>query len=372
MRDIVSRDRALLERAQSYPAWSAAGQRVAHGLRLALMPKRLLASPIAIIWLVSLIPAVAYLIAGGFPATSGLQRAMRGTVGLGLLVVSGLASAVLLTMQLRVTTAALRGVSPVCLHEARVRPQARILTAAGGLLVFVPMLWLAVVTWNGDRRVVENYHALDALGQAFVIGGLALFVASLFFFPPFALAMTELGPVLVSTVTSGLVTATATSGLLAGVGVMLSEAAEGSGLGSGGGSPGSSGAGAARQQRIEELAGDPAHGGRITPASRAEAEVGAGLEESGQVQGLRRSQNAAEEFIDGSNNRWDVKGFHSEQGRFNLDSAMRSIWREMNWSKENIMLDTRNLSTSDLAQLRQAIEAATARGELPLRVLWWP
>ena len=44
----------------------------------------------------------------------------------------------------------------------------------------------------------------------------------------------------------------------------------------------------------------------------------------------------------------------------------------MNWSNENIMLDTRNLSPGDLTRLREAIEAATARGELPLRVLWWP
>lgn len=125
-----------------------------------------------------------------------------------------------------------------------------------------------------------------------------------------------------------------------------------------------------RDLRIEELARDPAHGGRISPGS--EAEVGEGLERSGQVQGLRRSGNPAEEFVDGAGNRWDVKGFHSENGRFSLDRAMQSIWREMNWSHENVMLDTRNLSPGDLAQLRQAVESATARGELPLRVLWWP
>ena len=100
--------------------------------------------------------------------------------------------------------------------------------------------------------------------------------------------------------------------------------------------------------------------------------MGVGLEEAGAVRGLRRSTNEAEEFVDDAGRAWDVKAFHSERGRFNLDSAMRKISQEMNWSNENIMLDTRNLSPGDLTRLREAIEAATARGELPLRVLWWP
>ena len=145
--------------------------------------------------------------------------------------------------------------------------------------------------------------------------------------------------------------------------MMLSQAANDAGSsGAGDAGSGESGESATQQQRIEELARDPAHGGRITPESRAEAEVGDGLERSGQVQGLRRSENPAEEFIDGPGNRWDVKGFHREDGRFSLDKAMQSIWREMNWSHENVMLDTRNLSPEDLARLRQAGVRDRARG----------
>jgi hypothetical protein len=97
-----------------------------------------------------------------------------------------------------------------------------------------------------------------------------------------------------------------------------------------------------------------------------------GLEERGAAEGLRRSPNPAEEFIDGQGRPWDVKAFHREHGRFDLEVSMRKITQEMTWSKENVMLDTRNLSSTDLARLREAVEAATARGELPLRVLWWP
>ena len=51
---------------------------------------------------------------------------------------------------------------------------------------------------------------------------------------------------------------------------------------------------------------------------------------------------------------------------------MNKIPKEMKWSNENVMLDTRNLSPTDLARLRDAVQAAASRGELPFRVLWWP
>ncbi|MGL5829921.1 MAG: hypothetical protein ACRC0L_10180, partial [Angustibacter sp.] len=128
----------------------------------------------------------------------------------------------------------------------------------------------------------------------------------------------------------------------------------------------------AQQQRIADLARDPAEGGKIDADTIAEAEVGLALEERGDVSGLRRSPHEGAEFIDADGNAWDVKGFHSELGRFDLDKAMTAIWKEMNWSNENIMLDTRNLSSTDITRLREAIEAGKAHGELPLRVLWWP
>ena len=150
--------------------------------------------------------------------------------------------------------------------------------------------------------MARNLHALDASGNLYVIVGVARFAAALIFFPPFA------------------------------------------------------------QQRIDDLARDPAQGGRITRGSRAEAEVGVGPEEDGQVQGLRRSAHEGEEFLDKDGNAWDVKGFHCAKGRFDLTSAMEKIADEMNHSHENIMLDTRNLHPGDLAQLREAVESAVARG----------
>jgi hypothetical protein len=369
----VRRDRDLLARARSGPAWRAAGRRLARSVGAAAAPRRFF-TPATVVWLAASVPAVLYLVVGALPATSGLQRAMRGPVGLWALVLAALASSVALALQLRPLVGALRSVPATSLHEVRVRLQERLVAMSGALVAVVPLLIVALMTRDANRYVVENHHALEALGTALLILGLALFIAAFFLFPPFGLAMTTAGTLaLVSTLTPAFGVMVGGSVVLSGLGVLLSEAA-GDGSSSSGESSGSTGGSSdvARRQRIEELAMDPANGGKITPSSRAEAEVGAGLEERGAVEGLRRSPNPAEEFIDGQGRPWDVKAFHSEHGRFDLEVSMRKITQEMTWSKENVMLDTRNLSPTDLARLREAVEAATARGELPLRVLWWP
>ena len=49
---------------------------------------------------------------------------------------------------------------------------------------------------------------------------------------------------------------------------------------------------------------------------------------------------------------------------------MEKIRVEMVAGKENVMLDTRHLTTEQISQLRAAIQSAGDR--LPLQVLWWP
>jgi uncharacterized membrane protein YgcG len=127
-----------------------------------------------------------------------------------------------------------------------------------------------------------------------------------------------------------------------------------------------------RDRRLDELAADPAHGGRIDPRSRAEAEVGQGLEESGRVAGLRRDPTGAGEFIDSQGRTWDVKAFRSNvpagaRGGFTVDSAMSSIRREI-MVGENVMVDTRHLSTEHVQELQEAVRSAG----LDEQVLFWP
>lgn len=132
-------------------------------------------------------------------------------------------------------------------------------------------------------------------------------------------------------------------------------------------------AAAARAQRLEDLAKDPAHGGAITDATRAEAEVGLGLEEAGQVPGpIRRSDNPGEEFVDASGQAWDVKAYRSEapNGRrvFDLDRSVNQVRSEVRLG-ENVMIDTRNLDAADAQALRDAVAADPSIAD---NVLFYP
>ncbi len=113
----------------------------------------------------------------------------------------------------------------------------------------------------------------------------------------------------------------------------------------------------ARAQRLEELSKDPAKGDKITPASQREAEVALQLEENEHLASpIVRDPSGNAEFIDGEGTSWDVKQFHSEQGRFNLEKAVATINRELR-AGENIILDTEFLDPNDARVLRSAIEA---------------
>jgi len=113
----------------------------------------------------------------------------------------------------------------------------------------------------------------------------------------------------------------------------------------------------ARIQRLEELSKDPAKGDKITPASQREAEVALQLEENGQLaRPIVRDPSGNAEFIDGEGISWDIKQFHSEQGRFNLEKAVIVISRELR-AGENVILDTKFLDPNDARTLRSAIEA---------------
>jgi hypothetical protein len=143
-----------------------------------------------------------------------------------------------------------------------------------------------------------------------------------------------------------------------------------------------------REERLEELARDPDHGGAITPGSRAEAEAALGLEEAGQLpRPVRRpvpGDGHSGDFIDGANVDWDVKAPQSRdsliarirraaadagrpapefpagrpiRGEFNLADVMREIRGELA-ARENVIVDTRGLNAADAATLRQGITDA--------------
>lgn len=129
---------------------------------------------------------------------------------------------------------------------------------------------------------------------------------------------------------------------------------------------------ATRAERLDELAQDPAHGGKITPKTRHEAEVGLELEGSGKLPGpIQRDPSGAAEFIDANGEAWDMKSFNSnfppKKGGFDLNRDVGKIASELD-KGENVILDTTNLSAEHAQQLRDAV---AANGWTD-RILWYP
>lgn len=133
--------------------------------------------------------------------------------------------------------------------------------------------------------------------------------------------------------------------------------------------PNSSSAADTESARLDELARDPAHGGRITEGSMQEARVAKGLDESGRLPGLERDPSGAADFIDTTGQAWDVKGFNSAYSNgYDLDSAMIKIDDSLA-SNENVILDTTKMSQADIDELRGAVEG---RADWVDKIVWWP
>ena len=130
--------------------------------------------------------------------------------------------------------------------------------------------------------------------------------------------------------------------------------------------------GTARAARIEILARDPAQANKVTPKTVREAEVAVSLEETGQLQGpIRRDPTGGADFIDGSGQHWDNKGFNSNQpasqGGFDLVADAGKVDHSLALG-ENVLLDTGMMTPADIAALKSE---GLARGWGP-RVIFFP
>lgn len=223
-----------LPRSDAAALWSTAWQRVRSSLDLSA-----LRSPRMIVWAIAMVPALLYLVIGAFPATQGVQQAMRSPVGLWVTAVAAAVALVLTATQLKGMLTALRQVVEPSLHERRLRLQARLATAVGALGSAALMLALVLVERDPSASIVRTYHVLDAISDALLILGLALVVGSFFLFPPAGLvAVAGGGAVLVPTVTGAFVTTIGAGAILTSLGILLNEASSNGGGGGGGGSGG--------------------------------------------------------------------------------------------------------------------------------------
>ncbi|ABF90255.1 hypothetical protein MXAN_7256 [Myxococcus xanthus DK 1622] len=129
-----------------------------------------------------------------------------------------------------------------------------------------------------------------------------------------------------------------------------------------------------RETRIEELASDPAQGGKVTPKTRREAEVGLQLEERRQLPApIKRDPTGQSEFVDSQGIKWDIKTFDSRfpprKGGFSLERDLDKIKAELARG-ENVILNTENMSAQHVQALRNAIDALGP--SVSSRILWFP
>ncbi len=126
-------------------------------------------------------------------------------------------------------------------------------------------------------------------------------------------------------------------------------------------------------QEYEDLARDPDHGNEVSPKTENERKIILELEESGKIRGPSvRDPSGAAEYFDANGTPWDIKSFNSnyppKQGGFVLTRDLEKIRSELFISKENVIIDTTNLSAIHEAELRKAI---TANG-WESRIKWYP
>ncbi|MCF7619671.1 hypothetical protein L3137_20785 [Bacillus sonorensis] len=132
------------------------------------------------------------------------------------------------------------------------------------------------------------------------------------------------------------------------------------------------------QKELDDLAGDPSHGGRIEEQGIKEREIGLDLEGKGKLGRIVRDPTADKgaEFIDTKTGiKWDVKSFESypnghtspKKGAFTVNKAMNKIEKEFDRG-HNVIIDKRKLVPEHIDQLEKAIKDAGFYS----RILWYP
>jgi hypothetical protein len=240
---LVAQTRAQMEAARSPARWAEATRAVPRRLgALFATVVRLLRDWRVLVWLAVLVPALLYLVVGGFPATRGLQEMFRTPAGSWLLLACTAVGIVLLVLQLIPLIRSGGGWLTVPAVETVGRYCVRVGIAAGTLAAGVVLLAAGMIAGAADEgNLVTNVHALDAAGSMVVVLALALFLCGLLMFPPVAAAVRNGTLALVPTLSGPFVPTNADAAVLGGMGLYLNQASEsgaspgGSGSGSGGG-----------------------------------------------------------------------------------------------------------------------------------------
>jgi hypothetical protein len=333
-----------------------------------------------IVWILLTAPAIAYLVVGTFPALSGLQRTLASDAYRPVVVGACALGLAYLLWRLVVVLRRTRRTFGQPFGEGGARAVFHLVAGAGALLLGTASMVSLLGGESARSKLVSNSHILDAIGDLLIVAGIVLAVGAVILFPPFGIAVVaETGAVvLVTTAEATIAAQLVTAGTLYAVeGYILTMAADEEGAQAGGSAGGDSGGWSARarayagDERYDALSKDPKHG--ITEKTRQEAEAGLGVEERGDVRGpLTRDPSGDAEFFDGNHQAWDVKQFDSTHpgrgGQYTLEDSMAKIQKEIR-TGENVIVDTRNITAEEIAELRQGV---LGRTDWIGKVKFWP
>ncbi|MCL2849523.1 MAG: hypothetical protein FWE61_05715 [Micrococcales bacterium] len=176
------------------------------------------------VWLVAMVPALVFLVVGGFPDSKQVQSAMSGTVGTALVVVGLLAAVGLAASVVPGLVRALWRLRRAGGHELAVRLLSRVSTTTT-CAAFTVVLLVGMARAGGPtEHLVRNFHILDALSSAEFILGLAILLLAFVMFPPAGAALVLVtGEVIITASGVALATGAAVGGTLM-VHAMLNEA----------------------------------------------------------------------------------------------------------------------------------------------------
>jgi len=139
-----------------------------------------------IIWLALMLPSAGWLVVGGFPQTVWLQRLL--TTGAAWVAIRALAFPALIRMAWQVVRG-LRGwrqTNTAHVGDVPAEVMLRLISGTGAFFFGAYALFLTVSGQSPDSHVLDNFHVMEAIASATIVGLLLTALAGLVMFSPVA------------------------------------------------------------------------------------------------------------------------------------------------------------------------------------------
>ena len=135
-------------------------------------------------WLALMTPSVLWLVIGGFPETVGLQSALKTPIGWVVVRVFSALGLIWVGVQLALGVRRWSQLASAPLGELAAARTLQLASGTGAFLLGIYTFILATTRGAPDSQVVSNFHVLDAVASARLIGTQLTSLAAVALFPP--------------------------------------------------------------------------------------------------------------------------------------------------------------------------------------------